>query len=200
MTKPSKLSAARIAIYFLSCICIICQSPPVNAQWGDKAKAEKTAKIEKAAKPGKGAPVKKTPAKLVGPQIPWLVNCASTAGRMACEASQRLTIQKTGQLLLSVVVRIPPKSKSGSMLLHLPHGMYLPAGILMTIDGKAEKKQPVQTCDEKGCYVGLPINNKLLKSLQTGKSLSIAFKNLQKKDITIPISLSGFKEAYKKLL
>ena len=40
----------------------------------------------------------------------------------------------------------------------------------------------------------------LLKSLENGKTLSIVFKSLEKQDITIPISLSGFKEAYQKLL
>ena len=85
-------------------------------------------------------------------------------------------------------------------MMRLPHGMFLPDGVSMTVDGKTLPKQAVQTCDQKGCYVGLPIDDALLKSLQTGKTLSIAFKSLEKKDITIPISLSGFKEAYDKLL
>lgn len=109
-------------------------------------------------------------------------------------------IEKTGQLLLSVSVRMPPGSKTGAMMLHLPHGMFLPDGIALTIDGAAGQKQPVQMCDQKGCYVGMPIDDTLLKSLQTGKTLSISFKSLEKKEITVPISLSGFKEAYAKLL
>lgn len=54
--------------------------------------------------------------------------------------------------------------------------------------------------DQKGCYVGVPIDDTLLKTLQSGKILTIAFKSLEKKEITIPIALSGFKEAYAKLM
>lgn len=129
-----------------------------------------------------------------------MVNCASVTGQMACEAVQTLTIQKTGQLLLSVSVRMPPGSKTGAMMLHLPHGMFLPDGIVLAIDGAPGHKQAVQMCDQKGCYVGMPLDEPFLKSLQTGKTLSISFKSLEKSDITVPISLSGFKEAYLKLL
>ena len=156
------------------------------------------------AKTAAAKPTDKTPAKTApapqAPQIPWLVNCASVTGQMSCEAVQRLTIQKTGKLLLSVSVRIPEKSKKGAMMLHLPHGMFLPEGVALTIDGKKPKKEPVQTCDQKGCYVGLALDEPLLKDLESGKTLSISFKNLQKQDIKVPVSLSGFKEAYGKLL
>jgi invasion protein IalB len=94
--------------------------------------------------------------------------------------------------LLSISVRIPTNSKTGAMMLHLPHGMFLPDGVTLAIDTNAAQKQPIQTCEQKGCYAGLPI--------ESGKTLSIVFKSLEKQDITVPISLSGFKEAYQKLL
>lgn len=134
------------------------------------------------------------------PQIPWMVNCATTTGRVVCAASQRLTIKKTGQLLLGLTFQIPPKSKSATMMLQLPLGMFLPDGVAVRVDRQPAHKEPIQTCNSKGCYVGMAIDSKFLKSLKTGKSLSITFKNLQKKEITIPISLAGFKEAYQKLL
>lgn len=175
----------KIAVPLFVCAGIVISGMPAAAQKAAKPEAKEPA--EAAARPA-------------GPQIPWLVNCASVTGQMACEAVQRLTIQKTGQLLLSVSIRIPPKSKDAAMMIHLPHGMFLPEGVVLAIDGKEQKKEPVQTCDPQGCYVGMPIEGGLLKSLQEGKMLSVSFKNLQKQDIKLPISLSGFKEAYTKLL
>lgn len=131
--------------------------------------------------------------------VPWLVNCASTGGEVPCEASQRLVVQKTGQLLIAVTVRIPPESKTGAMMLHLPHGLFLPDGVTLDIDGKVSKKYDVQTCDQKGCYAGLPIDDANLKMLQSGKTMTVAFRNLQKEEVRVPITLSGFKEAYAKL-
>lgn len=182
--RVSIAALSRVLLVALSCIL----AADGQAQAQDKPKAAAVAAKE----PQPAAP--KTP------EIPWIVNCTSAAGKMSCETAQTLTIRKTGQLLLSISVRVPEKSKPGAIMLHLPHGMFLPDGVSMTIDGKALPKQPVQTCDEKGCYVGLPIDAALLKSMETGKTLLIGFKSLDKKDITVPISLSGFKEAYKKLL
>lgn len=133
------------------------------------------------------------------PSVPWLVNCASTGSQVTCEASQRLVVQKTGQLLLGVTVHIPPEAKTGAMMLHLPHGLFLPDGVTLDVDGKSAKKHDVQTCDHNGCYAGLQIEDSYLKTLQSGKALTVAFRNLQKEDVRVPISLSGFKEAYAKL-
>lgn len=167
---------------------IIMLNSAVGAQ--EKTKAPPTAPTDKAAA-AQAAPE--------APSVPWLVNCASTGGEVACEASQRLVIQKTGQLLLGVTVRIPPESKTSAMMLHLPHGLFLPDGVTLDIDGKAGKKHEVQTCDQKGCYAGLPIDDAYLNALQSGKTLTITFRNLQKEDVRVPITLSGFKEAYGKL-
>ena len=190
MFTPRNGTLGARVLLLSACLGVMCVAAPVQAQ--DKSKAA-------AAAPTTTDPEKKA-AQPQAPQIPWIVNCASVTGRMNCEAVQTLTIQKTGQLLLSISVRVPEKSKTGAIMLHLPHGMFLPDGVSLTIDGKTPQKQAVQTCDQKGCYVGLPIDEALLKSLQTGKLLSIAFKSLEKRDITVSISLSGFKEAYNKLL
>lgn len=158
--------------------------------------AQEKGKAPPAASADKAAAAQTAPE---APSVPWHVNCASVAGEIACEASQRLVVQRTGQLLLSVTIRIPPKSKSGAMMLHLPHGMFLPDGVSLDIDGNAAKKHEVQTCDQKGCYAGLPIDDAYLKALQSGKTMTVAFRNLQKEDVRVPVSLSGFKEAYGKL-
>ncbi|WP_195930701.1 invasion associated locus B family protein [Hyphomicrobium album] len=185
----------RLCVLFLSFVAVLCGSV---SSAGAQAPAP-AAKAPAAAPAAKEAPPKPA-ADAAAPQIPWLVNCASLPDQMSCEAIQTLTIQKTGQLLLSISVRIPPNSKTAAMMLHLPHGMFLPDGVSLTIDTNPPQKQPVQTCDQKGCYVGVPIDDTLLKTLQSGKILTIAFKSLEKKEITIPIALSGFKEAYAKLM
>lgn len=179
--------SVRLGVLAFSCAAALCVIPAAFAQSAD-------------ADPGVQKEAARDAAAPAAPQIPWMVNCASVAGRMSCEAAQSLTIQKTGQLLLSVSVRIPANSQTGAMMLHLPHGMFLPEGVTMTIDANPPQKQAVQTCDPKGCYVGLSLDDALLGMLQTGTTLTIAFKSLEKKDISIPISLSGFKEAYAKLM
>jgi invasion protein IalB len=191
MLTQSMAAALSRSLMTLCCVAAIGAAAPALAQAQKKAKTAATT-------PEKAKPAAKA-AEPRAPLIPWQVNCASVTGQMACEAQQTLTIQKTGQLLLKVTVRMPEKSKKGAMMLHLPHGMFLPDGVALAVDGKKPKKEPVQTCDQKGCYVGLALDDALLKEMQTGKTFSVAFKNLQKQDIKVPVSLSGFKEAYSKL-
>jgi len=187
LALPLRPAIARLLM--ISC-CVGALCAPAMAQAQKKAGAATAAASDK-------------PAKASEPQalpIPWLVSCASVTGTMACEAEQTLTIKKTGQILLKVSVRVPEKSEKGAMMLQLPHGMFLPDGVTLAIDGKAPKKEPIQTCDPKGCYVGLPLDAAFLKDMESGKALSVTFKDLKKNDIKIPVSLSGFKEAYAKLM
>lgn len=134
------------------------------------------------------------------PQVPWLVNCATVKGRVDCEAVQRLTVRKTGQVFLAITVKKPADAKTPTMMMQLPHGMFLPDGVSLQIDANGAHKEAVQMCDPTGCYVGLAIDEKMLKALKSGKKLSISFKSLTKEDINVAITLSGFEEAYQKLL
>jgi invasion protein IalB len=188
--------AREIVRIALTLFCLGAALAPLQAQ--APAAPAKSDKAAPKVQPAQPAPNVEAAAQ--APQIPWLVNCASAGGTMACEAGQTLTLKDTGQILLKVTVRVPEKSQKGAMMFQLPHGMFLPDGVSLAIDEKAPKKEPVQMCDQKGCYVGLPLNDALLAELQSGKTLSVTFKNLQKSDIKIPVPLGGFKEAYQKLL
>lgn len=185
-SQPHVASVAVATVFALAALITAAEYAHAQA----KARLDKFARTQPPAE-------KKTAA---APAIPWLVQCASVKGQSACQATQRLTIRKTGQLLFAMTVRIPPKSKNAAMMLQLPHGIYLPAGLSMAIDNQGAHKHEIQTCDQKGCYAGLPIDEKFLAGLKKGKTISVTFQNLAKKDIKLGISLSGFEEAYKKLL
>ncbi|TDH38126.1 hypothetical protein E2A64_03080 [Pseudohoeflea suaedae] len=167
----------------LGAVCLLAAVWPVAGFAQDPARDVKTEQVQ--ADPGA--------------EIPWLVNCASLTGHTTCEAVKRLQIKETGQLLISISVRMPPEAEQATMMIQLPHGLYLPDGITMAIDGEELEKQPIQTCDPEGCYVGLSIKPDVLEKLQDGKQLLVAFGNLNRNKIEIPIFLGGFREAFAKL-
>ena len=84
-------------------------------------------------------------------------------------------------------------------MLHLPHGLFLPAGITVQIDQGKVENLVVQTCDDKGCYAGAPIAKDMLATMQKAEKLIVTFQDLQKQTITVPMPLAGFAEAYQKL-
>ena len=148
------------------------------------------------AKPKDKAPA---PSKEASPKADaWLMRCDNAGKEFECSLSQTILLQKTGQRLLSVVVRKPPKGEGTALMLHLPYGLHFPSGITVRVDaGKVETLQ-VQTCDEKGCYAGAPIAADRLSAMQSGEKLVVGFKDLKQQSINVPVPLAGFAEAYKK--
>ena len=131
--------------------------------------------------------------------VPWLVNCASTGTAVNCVASQKLFLQKTKQLLLGVTIRRPEDSKTGVMMIQLPHGIHIPDGVQLKVDKAKPAQHSVQTCNQQGCYVGFSIDAPLLKQMRSGNIMSVSFKNLNKKEVKIGVPLKGFDKAFDKI-
>lgn len=132
----------------------------------------------------------------------WSLTCGGfTADKKgACQVSQDVRLQKSRQLLLRFSVRGFPEKKTSALFLQMPHGVYLPDGVRLDVDGKTAETLVYQTCDQGGCYAGKPLSKKTLAALREGKLLKVIFRNLQRKDITIAMALDGFAGAYRKMM
>lgn len=155
---------------------------------------KKAAPAQKKAKSGKAAPKE---AANTGPG--WAVRCDNAGQGLACKAMQTIVLAQTRQLLLSVSVSKPGKDKTAPVLLQLPHGLFNPAGVSLSIDDAKAEKLPIQTCDAKGCYAGTALSSKKIAAMTKGGKLSVVFQDLKKQNITVPVPLKGFAEAFKKL-
>lgn len=182
------------------------------ASYGCTAHAQKTSKptTPKTQKPSKneGQVTQKSPKKTQEAQQPgaqppsgWVTKCTGEGRGKAldCKIEQTIIMTKTQQRILSVVVRVPAESRTPAMMIHLPLGLFLPAGITLQLDQQMSSKLNVQTCDANGCYSGTPISENLLTTMKTGKHLTVLFQNLAKQTMSIPVPLAGFAEAYQKI-
>lgn len=129
----------------------------------------------------------------------WTVRCDNSGEKLACKALQSIVLAKTRQLLISIAVSKPKKGEDAAMLLQLPHGLYNPAGLKVSIDDGAVQSLEIQTCDAKGCYAGMPITPQRHAAMTKGKAIKVVFQNLKKQSITVPVPLKGYEAAYKKL-
>jgi invasion protein IalB len=161
-----------------------------NAQ-GGSAKSKAAAEQHKSAEHKEAKPAR--PA--------WISRCASVSRKTVpeCAIEQTAVLTKTGQLMASVTVRIPANSTKPVMMIHVPVGLYLPAGISLQVDDLPQTHFTVQTCDVKGCYAGDELPDKLLNAMKSGKKLLVIFQNLQKKNISVPLTLADFDDAYKRI-
>lgn len=139
--------------------------------------------------------------KVVGRAEPanvWAARCVS-AGRADvpdCSVEQRVILQQTGQLLAAVTVTLPHGSNKPTILVQVPLGLALDAGVVLKTDNHGPAKLRVQTCDQGGCYAATVMSPDFLKAMLTGKKLDVRFVGVNKKPVTVPMPLTGFGRAY----
>ena len=131
--------------------------------------------------------------------LAWRSHCASVARGSApdCSISQTAFLTQTGQIVASVSVRLPPNSKQPVMMVQVPVGLFIPAGIAIQVDNEKAETLAIQTCDLKGCYAGTGISDELMAAMTKGTRFAVTFQNLSRKNVTVPLTLTQFVETYK---
>jgi len=162
----------------------------------DDAAAAPAPDATPAAAPATAAATPDTP-----PANAWATNCSASerAGPLDCSVVQRVVLQRTGQLLAMVSIRLPSDSHSPAMMVQTPLGLYLPAGVSLKIDDNTNMSLALQTCDNGGCYAGTTVSSALLSQMRKGHSMTVTFQNISKQDVSIPVALAGFAGAYDKV-
>ena len=130
---------------------------------------------------------------------PWASQCASAArgATLECSMEQRLVLEGSGQFLARLVIKQHAPGQPPVMMLHVPLGVSLPAGLRLGVDDAANGIQlAYQTCDGSGCYAAEQIAEPVLAGLRAGKQLSLHFEDAAKRPIDLRFSLEGFAASY----
>lgn len=151
--------------------------------------------------PAPATPQAETPPSNAAPQPGWVARCASASreGPLECAMEQTAVLTKTGQLIVLVNIRVPSDTHAPVILVQLPLGLNLPAGVKMQVDDGKIIDLQMQTCEARGCYASTSIAPDLLAAMKSGKQLKVSFQNLGKETITIPMQLADFATAYDKI-
>lgn len=133
--------------------------------------------------------------------IPWDTACSQPQRNAEpdCEMSQMVIVPKSRQVLLRVEIEVPGDGSGTRMVLRLPHGLYLPAGVTLKIDDEDWSQTEVQTCDGQGCYAGLALDDDVVRRLQRGNQLMVGFQSLSRETVTVPVALKGFTASFAKI-
>ncbi len=131
----------------------------------------------------------------------WPSRCVadSRGSAVDCTIEQRAFVQNTGQLVAAVTVRVPADTGKPVLMVQTALGLFLPAGVTLGVDGSDPVKFDLQTCDANGCYAGAPLSDELLSAMERGEKLNVAFQNLKKQTISVPLPLMGFAASYQKI-
>jgi invasion protein IalB len=126
----------------------------------------------------------------------WRVECTGDGKALDCRAIQLMVRDR--QLIMQIAVRYDSTTKAPAMSILLPLGLNLTEPVLIKVDNGAPERQPIQTCDNTGCLVAMPIGEKLLAAMRSGAEIKITVQDASKKPIEMALPLLGFAVAYDK--
>ena len=186
-------AAAVLALAAFACV-------PASAQAPKKAAPAAPAPAHTPAP--QAAPSPSAEQQTAQPPAPGWVSRCSSLGRDApleCAIEETAVLTKTGQLIVLVNIRVASDTHQPVALVQLPLGLNLPAGAKLQVDDGKVIDLQIQTCENRGCYSNAPVSPEMLAALKSGKQLKVAFQNLNKEVITIPMPLADFAAAYEKI-
>ena len=133
----------------------------------------------------------------------WVLRCGrSEQGPEVCEMQQQQT-DSEGRTVMAVAVGTVPGSSDVGLLIILPLGILLPAGVTLQIDGGADVPLQVERCERQGCRIERLVEPALLNRLKGGREAKVFFEAYdpegQLRRLGVPISLLGFTAALTEL-
>ena len=130
----------------------------------------------------------------------WMVRCGRPEGQEqeVCEMQQQQVDSEDRTVMAVAVGRVPCTSNVGLLIL-LPLGILLPAGVTMQIDGGAAIPLEVERCEREGCRIERILEPDLLNRLKAGTKATVFFQAVdpqgKRQRLGVPISLLGFTAA-----
>lgn len=102
----------------------------------------------------------------------------------------------TGRVLVSAAIRQVEGKDKKSLMVMVPLGMALPAGVQAKVDDNEPIKLRYTLCHVGGCTAETEATEEIIKQFQQGERLIVAAMNLSGKPVGFPVPLTGFTKAY----
>lgn len=127
----------------------------------------------------------------------WSLLCNDSS---VCTLSQLVAKdEEATKVLLGVNVDYSYSKDFPVLKIKLPKNTLTKNGVGVKIDKFAPLQVPFSGCDEKTCQSVIKIDSELLKQMHNGETMLVAFQRSESTQVTLPISLAGFDEAYAQL-
>jgi len=134
-------------------------------------------------------------------QSKWVKVCGAKAPGQMCmttiDAFMNIEGIKKPLWLATAAVREIADTKTKTILFRVPLQVRLDEGMLIRIDDGNVSRVEYQFCQDVGCWVVLPANEKLIENFVNGKKAFLQFSDMRGKTHQVEITLAGFTKAYK---
>jgi len=133
----------------------------------------------------------------------WAIKClqndSSRNSRSGCYGEKTIQDQTGAQISAQVMLidrggRFVPRLK-----VTVPFGIFLPAGLSLTLPAQEEFTVPVQFCEGQGCYINLDLADDVVQELSNSDTLRVSYLLSSRETSAIDLPLSGFFDSLKHL-
>ncbi len=132
----------------------------------------------------------------------WVTACqkaASGRGKI-CRMSRAIRQAGGKSPLLVAAIQRDLKNRGYMLVLRLPHGLNLPAGVRLQIDKQKARRLAVLSSDRGGAFTRVNLSPKVLGTLKKGRKFTVSFSTINGQRFVIPVSLSGFTANFTRLM
>ena len=135
------------------------------------------------------------------PNPGWSEKCSDAAKPQDrnCTLSRAIINKKNRRIMLGVTLRVAPPDRKPSLKLIVPLGIYLPAGITLTLDGENELPLKLDTCTPSVCLATVPLDGAFMQRLRRADKLAVVYQTIDQKPINMELPLGGFARAYDRI-
>ncbi|MDQ0345601.1 invasion protein IalB [Ancylobacter vacuolatus] len=180
MTHRFLKLAALLAGLGLSCLSL---AGPASAQ--QPATPAPTASASAAARPGLTTATYQD----------WVVRCVAGDNGRICEVVQNIQAQGQG-LIASVAVGRADAKAPLRLVVQLPAGVWLPAGVKVQVSEKAKPLQLAFTRCPQGCFAEAELDAATVQALRAAtEGGSFSFEDGARRPVMLPLSFKGFASA-----
>lgn len=134
-------------------------------------------------------------------QQPWLLDCDEAEGfsQGRCRILQTVLIKDSGQPLLTAAVERRPGVGGYSLVLKVPHGIFLPPGLAIDLEGTERQVLKYRLSDATGIFAATRVDDAFLEALKKGETLKVSVVTSQGQKVGVPVTLRGFSAAFEEL-
>lgn len=126
----------------------------------------------------------------------WLMRCVTSAeNARTCEIVQNLQVEGRGLVATVALGKINPKDNV-RMVVQVPAGVWLPSGVTLKIDEKANPLHLEYKRCLQGCFAEIEVDAPTLQALKSATQAgSFTFEDGNRRPVTLPLSFNGFSAA-----
>lgn len=123
----------------------------------------------------------------------WLFECTAIAdGQTACSLTQTIVVQETGRAIAKFSLARGAEANTGFLVVMLPLGLDIPAGVSGAVDTNAAFPFLVETCIAGGCLATVQLDGARIQQMKAGTAFNLAFRiRGEQQPVTIAGSLNG---------